>query len=817
MDLLFQDFRYGLRMLVKQRATTALAVLLLGLGVGANSAIFSLVDSLLFRSLPGIERADRLVAMFTGGDGAASVNSYMDYRDFAERATSFAALACYKPLERDLMGGGVTDRVQGLIVTQQFFRTVGVMPALGRFFLPEEDETPNSVAVAVLGYELWQNRFGGERSILGESVQLNGRSFEVVGIAPKGFRGVNLASRPQIYTPMMMQPHFMPTYGNLLDRRGWGGTLVVGRLSDRVTFAGAQEEVEAIGASIVEEFPQAAAGRTYELVPLRQGQLMPASRAFVVPLSILLLAVVGTVLLTACVNVAHLQLARASRRQREIAVRFAMGANRARLLRQLLLESLVLAVLGGFAGLVIARLLIVYLAALPLPFELDLALDLRVLSFALAVALLTGVLFGLVPALRASSSKLVGDLQAAGPRAATGSGRWGKCLVVAQVAVSCCLLVLAGLFARSLVNLISSDPGFSPQRTLVSTIDPSLQGYKPEASGNFFDQLLLKVREMPGVDAASMVNALPGPMNDNVARVTFDGYTPPADEPQPLLNFNLVGTRYFETLEIPLLEGRVFGESDDVRAAPVLVLNREAADRYRALTGRPALGGRVSLDGPDGTWIEIIGVVANTRSLGLRTAPRPAYYAPHKQAIQSGVAGRMTLLVRTAGEPETLVAGVREAVRSLDPNLPLVSVGTLADHVADTLVPERLSTTLLLAAALLTLLLAAVGLYGVLSWSVAQRTAEIGVRMAVGAAAGDLVRWVVREGLVLVAIGIGVGVGLSAAATALASGFFFEVGRLDPTTWIGVFAVLAGAAFLASYLPARRATRVDPVVALRGE
>ncbi len=818
MDRLAQDFRFGLRTLSRSPGFTAVAVITLAVGIGINTAVFSLVNAFLLRPLPQVEDVETLVAMFTSEGGTPGVNAYMDYLDFAERSEAFAGLASYKPLLMDLSTGDNTERVQGMIVSANYFDVLGVEPAAGRFFALEDDDEPDGETAVVLGYSLWQERFAGAADIVGKQARLNGRTFTVVGVAPAGFRGTYLESRPQVFATMMMQPHFMPASGNLLERRGWGGIFVVGRLGDGVGIEQAGDSVAGVAEWIIEQNPQFANwGREYTLVPLHQATLMPGERNAVVLTSSLLMGIMGLVLLVACVNVANLMLTRSVRRRSEIAIRQALGADRVRLFRQLLVESLTLGLLGGAAGLLLAQWGSSLLRRLPFPLELDLSLDARVLGFALIASLATGVVFGLAPAFRAARVDLSCNLRPVLAGGATiGRRRMSSGLVIVQVALSMVLLIVAGLFARTLINLGSIELGFDADNVLAATVDPGLQGYEGAEVKAFYDRLMPRIEAVPGVVAASLVSALPGPENDNSWSISLQGYTPEADE--RLGSYvSYVASDYFETIGIPIMRGRGFTAADD-NGPPSVVINETAAELLAQLTGRDALGGRIGFDGPDGDFVGIIGIAGDSKVGNLRADPRPQTYLPHAQVAALGMGARMSLLVRTgAADPLGVLPGVRTALQETDPNVPVFDATTLEDHLSATLVRERLSAALLGLSAALALLLAGVGLYGVLSYSVARRTKEMGIRIALGARSDEVRLLVVRHGLLLVAIGVVAGVVASAALAVLLSGFLYGVTGTDPLTYAGVVLVIAVVALAASYVPARRATRVDPLVALRSD
>jgi len=812
MDRLGQDFRYGLRSLARSPGFTAIAVLTLGIGIGINTVVFSLVNALLFRPLPHVEEPSRLAVMFSADGGSLGVASYMDYLDFRERTKAFDGFAAHKPLSMDLSTQDGTERISGMIVTEEYFSVLGVRPAAGRFFAPEDNDEVDAETVVVLGHEFWQSAFGGDRDVVGQTVRLNGRNFTIIGVAPDGFRGTFLESRPAVFAPMMMQPHFMPSSGNLLNRRGWGGILTVGRLAEGVTLEQARTDFTSIADWLRAEYPQIASQREYVLVPLDQATILPNNRATVVQLGQLLLGVVGLVLLVACVNIANLSLARSLRRRREMAVRSAIGAGRGRLVRQLLIESVMLASFGGAVAVTLAFSSEGVLKSLPLPFDLDVGVDIRILAFAMGMSVLTGLLFGIVPAVSASRIDLATYMQGSGANSGrSGRQRLTSALVVAQVALSIVLLVGAGLLARTLVNLGSNDLGFDTDNIVVAAVDPTLQGYRGAEVTSYYSRLMERVEASPAVASASLISALPSGGSDSMG-FHIEGFESPD---RLFINFLVAGSRYFETMGIPMLAGRDFGATDDGRGEPVVILNQRAAERFRSLTGREALGAGISFDGPDGPFGRVVGVAADSRTSSVRADPVPMAYVPHAQTPGWS---RMTLLARSStATTDSALGAVRVAFRETDPNVPVVGVTALSAYLDSTLVNERLSAGLLGFSALLALVLASIGLYGVLSYSVGQRNVELGIRMALGAQTGDVRRMVVRQGMVLVLFGVTLGLAAAAASSSLLSGFLFGISSLDATTYIGAIAILAVAALMACYVPARRATRVDPLTALRSD
>ena len=813
MDRMLQDLRFAARALRASPGHTAAAALTMALGIGVNVAIFSLVDALLLRPAPGVKEPARVVALFTAEGGAPSVSSYVDFRDLEQSLATLSGLAAFKPMAMDLSASDTTERIEGMLVTARYFEGLGVEPAAGRFFVADEDRPPDQTPVVVLGWGLWQRRFGGSEEVVGREVRLNGRMFTVIGVAPAGFRGTLLSSRPEAFAPMAMQPHFMPTAGYLLDRRGWGGVLVVGRLSDGATIEQARAELATRGAQLRAEHREAA-DREYRLSPLRQGSLMPEVRSQVMGLSTLLLAVVSLVLLVACSNVANLLLARSAARERELAVRGALGAGRSRLVSLLLTESLLLAVLGGSAGLAVAFGALRPLRRLPLPFELQLGLDARVLAFAAAVTLGSCLLFGLLPALRATRRAPARSLRGTGAAAAA-RPRLAAALVVTQVAVSILLVVLAGLFGQTLLRLGSADLGFRHEDVALATLDPSLQGYQGPATAEFYSSFAQRAGALPGAVASGLASNLPGSGETDSWGVFPAGAA--TAERRMSLQIVFVDPGYFETLGLALREGRFIEPRDSGSAQPVVVLNETAAALVEAELERPALGALLWTGGDDEPPFEVVGVIADSTTGALREPPAPLLHLPLQQAAAAGLVSRMTLLVRSEGEPSAQLPAIRALVRELDPHVPVIATGTLESQLAGSLARERLSAGVLATSALLAVLLAAVGLYGVLGTALSRRTAELGVRMALGARAVDLVRMVVAEGLVLCGLGLLLGLAGAVLASRLIGSWLYGVSALDPATYLAAAAFLALVATVASYLPARRATRLDPVTALRAD
>jgi predicted permease len=816
LDKLTQDIRFAGRQLRRQPAFALIAVATLGLGIGLNTAVFSLINALLFRPLPVVEEPERLVGVFTSDGGGPGVSSYMDFVDFRAEASSFAGLSAFRARDVDISTDGRTERLTGLLVTHDYFRTLGVRPVAGRFFLPEEDEVPGARAVAVLSYGSWQSRFGSDPRAIGGTLTLNGRVFTIVGVAPKRFRGTNLVTVPDIFVPMAMQPHLMPSSGLLLDRRGWGGISIVGRLAPGTALAEAGAEISLIGARLATQHASTNRGRTYSVSSFRDATLPPGVRRGLLGFSGMLVGLVMLVLLIACVNVANLTLARATRRRREMAVRQSLGASRSRIIQQLLTESALLASFGGLLAILLAIWANDLFILLPLPFLPEFGLDGRVFAFAAGGTALTAIAFGLGPALRGARLAPVSGLKgASGLLPGARIIRVNDGLVVAQVALSVAVLVGAGLFARSLINLRLQDPGFDPEHVLTATLDPSLQGYGGAQTKDFHAEVLARIRETPGVRSATITSHLPGPGEDRTS-ISIEGFQPPAGR-RLGIQFSMVGTDYFGTLAIPLLRGRGFTAADREGVPPVIVVNEAAAAFFGDLTSRDALGARISIEGPSGPFMEIVGIVADARSGTLRQDPVPQMYFAWDQVPGDQTFAKMALLARVDGRPEAHTTALRSAVAGVDPNVPVMEVRSLDALLGDGIAPERLAMTITGAAGLLALLLASLGLYGVLSNAVSRRTAEIGIRMALGADRGHVLRRVMIRGLGLTGVGLAFGLAGAVAGSGALSAFLYGVSPRDVSTFVLVAGVLGMVAATASWIPARRATRVDPVVALRYE
>ena len=839
METLLQDVRYGVRMLLKRPGFTLIAVVTIALGIGANTAIFSLVNATLLGRLPVSEPED-LVYVFTGNPGDPyGVSSYPDYAEFRDQNQVFSGLVCAGGIAASLNSDDTTaqaDPVTGLIVSGNYFDVLGVKAKHGRTFSSDEDITPGAHPVVVISDRLWQTRFNGRTDILGQQIKLNGHNFTILGVMPAEFNGTEIGIRRDLYVPMMMQAIMRPPRGgysgemnpDLLKVRGNRWLRLIGRLKPGVSREQAQAELSVITEQQKKAYPDTNDNRIATLTPV--GQSDPLQRDQLISVAGLLMGVVGIVLLIACANVANLLLARASGRRKEIAVRLALGASRWRLVRQLLTESVLLAMCGGLMGTLLAWWITDLWEASPpppgaLPINPDFNLDVRVFGFTLLLALVTGIVFGLVPALQASRPDLVPALkgESRAPDAQRAFNLRGV-LVIAQVALSLVLLISGGLFLRSLWRAQQIDPGFDADRILTAPVTINLLRYTSAQGREFYRQVIERVEALPGVESATLARtvALSGgtsvrglmiegreSLDNNLRSDTGAGGTA-IDNPN-VVNVNTIGMKYFQTLGISLTRGRDFTSQDTADRPGIVIVNETFAARHFA--GEEVIGRRLSLRGQRGPWLEIVGVVRDSKYITLGERATPFVYLPLAQNHETG----MVLHVRTAGDPANLVNAVRGEIQSLDRNLPVPGVAPMTELLDTSLYAARMGAVLLGAFGLLALLLASVGLYGVMSFSVARRTREIGVRMALGAQSRDVLGLVLREGMTLVGVGVGLGVLGALAATRILAGFLYDVSTLDGATFAAIPVALATVALVACYLPAKRATKVDPMVALRYE
>jgi predicted permease len=827
MDALFHDLKHGVRTLAKAPGFTLVVVLTLGLGIGANTAIFTLLDQVLLRLLP-VERPEELVLL--DGPGAnmgarfgEQTFSYPMYRDFRDGNEVFSGVIARFGVPLSLEHQGQSERVAGELVSGNFFEVLGVPPAAGRTLHASDDAAPGAHPVAVLSHGFWQRRFGGDPGIVDATLTVNGRAFTVVGVAAAGFDGVEVGAAPDVFLPIAMKAVATPTWNELENRRFlWLNVLA--RLRPGVTreqaAAGMQVLYRQVNEDEVAQMPDAPP-RFRERFLAKKLQVLPGFRGlsslrreFTRPL-LVLAGMVGLVLLIACANVASLLLARAAAREREMAIRLALGARRGQVLRQLAVESLLLAALGGAAGLALSALVgDVLLHALP--FEqasrtFQSSPDTRVLLFTLAVSLATGLVFGLVPALQATRPRVASTLKdERGTSTSAGHVRFRKGLVVVQVALSLLLLVGAGLFARSLYNLRTLDPGFETRQLLSLAVEPDLNGYSPAAARDLLRRLQERFAAEPGAVGASMASNPLLTDSRMIMTVDMEGYERKEDETTNLF-VNRVGPGYFKTMGIPVVAGREFDERDVVGAPKVALVNETTA-RYFFKDSSP-IGRRLGVGG-DPREIEIVGVVRDGKAYSLRDTPERFFYLP---LLQDEAPNEATFYVRATGAADALAPRLRSVVHEVDPALPVYAMTTMERQVDRSLFFERMIAALAAAFGVLATVLAALGLYGVMSYTVVRRTREIGIRMALGAERGRVLWLVLREVALLAVAGVVLGLPSALALAQLVSSQLYGLSPADPATLVLATAVLAGIAVLAGYLPARRATIVDPVTALRHE
>ncbi len=814
METLFQDIRFGFRRLIKTPGFTVIAILSLALGIGANTAIFSLVNLILFRPLPVASPEQVFSISAVGKDGQFAAFSYPNYLDFRDRNEVLSGLLIYRFVGLSLSRNGNNEKVWGYLVSGNYFDALGVKPALGRTFLPEEDRTRLSHPVVVISHSLWQTRFGGDPSVVDRDILINGRKFKVIGVAPAGFKGTEVIYTPEIYAPFAMQKWIEPE-NDYLDDRGSQNLFAVGRLKPGVSSAQAEASLNILAAQLAKDFPNDNEGLKIQVIP--PGFVLPQIRSQMLGVSAALMGLVALVLLIACTNLANLLLARATERGKEIAIRLSIGASRARIVRQLLTESVMLAVAGGLVGVALARWIIDSIMALKPPIEipitLELSVDWRVLIFSMIVSVITGALFGLVPALQATKTDLVPALKDVVSQSGVRRSLLRNGLVVAQIAVSLLLLVAAGLTLRALQQLRSMNPGFNPENALMMNFDLTLQGYQTDAGMQLRKQLLNRVESLPGVQSASITDSMPLSMNYNGTAILIEGQPQERGVNAPQAMTADIGLKYFETIGTPLVAGRELNEQDQEGKTRSAVVNETFARKFfpGANPIENALGKQFRTS-PEGQPWQIAGVARDGKYWNIGEEPRSFAWFPIGDQLTFN-----TLIVRTTSRPENLIGAIRGEFRNLDPNLPVTNVKTLTEHMSLSLFPARAFAALLSAFGLLALTLAAIGIFGVMSYAVSQRTREIGIRMALGADTKEIFKLVVGRGLSLTLIGAGIGLVMALIGTRFLSSLLHNVSAIDPLTFVAVTLLLSAVAFLACYFPARRAMKTDPMVALRYE
>ena len=808
MSTILQDLRFALRGLLKQRGFTLIAVLTLALGIGANSAIFGIVNAVLLRPLPYRE-PDRVVLLWSHWTNWSKTwVSQGELVDYQEQARSLEHVGAFSSTSFNLTGGGDPLRVRAAQVQPEVLAALGAQPLAGRLFTADEDR-PGHEHVVMLTEGLWRSQFGSDPSIVGRTIQLDAEPYTVVGVLPAALRlPLDYASRTftQVWVPLALGP-------NDPQARGNHGLFALGRLRPGIPLAQAQAEIDTITRGFFQRFVNfydKAFGLTLVPAPLEVfGDVRPA-------LDVLLLAV-GAVLLIACANVANLLLARSDARQKELAIRVVLGAGRGRIVRQLLTESMVLSAIGGAAGVALAYGLtrgLIALDPLKIPRVQDIAIDGRVLAFTAAISIVTGILFGIVPAIQSSRADLQPALKEGGRNSRVATGWLRRVLVVGEVAASVVLVAAALLLSRSFARLLDVDAGFNPSHVLtMRTSLPSASYADVPATVKAYVELGRRLRESPGVQSAGAVTGLPLTSTRGDWGIQIEGRVAAPGERSIAADWQVVTPGYFEAIGVPLREGRTITGADRADTLPVIVVNESMAHKY--WPGGSPIGRRMKMGGAATPWITVVGVVADVHHRGLDAVPRPEMYRPHAQyPFRSPT---LTWVLRTAGDPRSAIGHARAAIAAVDPSLGVSDVATMEQVMADSTSDRRLNMLLFLMLGGLALVLATVGVYGVVAYSVTQRAHEIGVRMAIGAKPADVVRMVLSEGGGLAVAGVAAGSMVALAGARLIRGLLFEVSATDPLTFAAVAVGLLGVALLASYIPARRATRVDPMIALRRE
>ena len=808
MSSILQDLRYGLRALLRRPTFTLVAVATLALGIGVNTAIFSVVNAVLMRGLPYPNSEQLVVVWETSVQPGQDVNNRNEvamgnFLDWRSQQTVFDGLAALNYSNVNLTGSAEPERIQGAVVTTNFFSLLGTTPIIGRGFLAEE-ENADSARTIIISHGLWQRRFGNDPGVIGQTLTVNANTVTVIGVLPSTFEfEFPITRQIEIWMPMRISASNTNRQSHYL--------YIIGRLRRTVPIDQAQAGMTVVANQLQQQYPETNSNRGVNLIPLQQ-QLVGDTR----PYLRVLFTAVGFVLLIACANVACLLLARVNARYREIAIRLALGATRWRIVRQLLTESMLLAAIGGLAGFLLAYWqtdLLVALAPPEVPRLGEISLNSQVLAWTLAVSLATGVLFGLAPALGASKPELNESLKEGGRSVVEGRSRLRNVLVVSEIALAFMLLIGAGLLIKSFLRLQHVSPGFDPKNVLTMNVSLPRQKYKESQRINsFFEQLISKVSSIPGVEVVGGIDPLPFGGSDGTTGFVVEGATPLPVAERPEVGERTSTSNYFQAMRIPVIKGRTFKQGDREDAPRVVMINEELAQRF--WPNEDVIGKRLGFKSSDPqVWHEIIGIVGNVKHRRLDVAPKPELYFPYSQYPDTF----MTLVVRTALEPVNAIAAIRNQVLSLDPDQPIFDIKTMDERLSSSVAVNRFVMLLIGVFAGLATILAAVGIYGVMAFTVSQRTHEIGVRMALGASARDVIRLVLSRGLMLVSSGMGIGIAGALTLSRVMESLVFEVSTTDPWMFALISAVLAAVAMLSCFLPAYKAVRIDPMIALRYE
>ncbi|MBY0496495.1 MAG: ABC transporter permease [Cyanobacteria bacterium] len=813
MSTLIADIRYSFRSLLKNPGLTLAAVLSIGLGIGANTTIFTWVQAVLFRPIPlAADPSTIRIASMENREGQSRSWSYPNFVDFRDRTTMLDVIA-QDDQTFSIAVDDTAERAWGALVSGNYFEVMGIRPAAGRFFTAKDDVTPGGHPLAVLSYSNWQRRFAGDPNVIGKQVTINNTPITIIGVAPEGFIGSFFGVATAAWVPMAMQKEMMG--GDRMNQRGNGWFQSIVRLKPGVSQEQAQAEASSIMAQLEQEYREVNDGRRLRIVQPWEAPF--GATTVLAPILGVLTVLVALVLVIACANVANLLLSKAVSRRREVAVRFSLGASRTRLIRQLLTESFMLAALAGIAGVVMAYwtmdVIMAFVPPVDMPIDLGLRMDGTTLVFALIVSMVTGLIFGLAPALQSSSSQTINALKEEGRSGSGGrsTGRLRNALVVAQVAVCLVLLVAATLFLRSFIAAQELSPGFDASHVVTASMDMFPSGYTGERHRDFQRRAIEAVSAIPGIQSAAFGSRLPlGFGGNNSTGIGVEGYVPRENE-EIVISYSTVGPKYFETMSIPIRQGREYNDTDTLQSPRTLVINEAMARRYWPEGN--ALGGRIRLGQ---NLAEVIGIVADAKYGSINERPLPQLFFPMSRSEVS----TLRLFAKASGDPAPMVAEIRNAIRGIDASLPVYDARTLNEHMQVAVFAQRMAADLLGAMGVLALVLAAIGLYGVMAYAVSQRTQELGIRLALGASPGSLLNMIVGQGMKLTTIGVVIGLALSLGAFGSIGAvrtLLPGISPLDPVTFIAVPIVLGLIAFLASWIPGRRAGKVDPLVALRYE
>lgn len=805
---IIQDIRFAIRRLRKTPTFALIAIISLALGIGANASIFSLVNTALLRPLP-VDKPEQLKIIYgTIQQGKVdTIFSYLNYKDIRDRGKTAIDIAAYRFVPLSMNHQGQNKRLWGYLVSGNYFDVLGIKPSQGRWFSAEEDLTPGSHPVVVISYSCWQTKFGADPQIIDKQILINSNKYTVIAVAPKDFVGTEVSYNAEIFVPMMMAKQIEPL-GDLLESRTNDNIFAIGRL--KLPSQQVQSALQAIMQGLAEEYPNDNQGRGIKLAT--PGLFIPEIRESVIAFSWILMSVVGIVVLIACVNLANLLLARATERRKEIAVRIALGATRFQLIKQMLTESLLLGIVGGSLGLILSFWINDFVAKFKLPTDIpivfNLAIDWRVISFTFILSIFTGIFFGLLPAVQASKTDLIAAL-----KDETSIGKFSRSwlrnlLVIAQIALSLLLLVSSGLIIHGLQKAQTLRPGFEPSNVASISFDLTLQGYDKEKGKVFHSKALDIAKSLPSIESATLVNILPLSIEFNNTSIYIEGQTVTKSTDLPLAVPYNIYPQYFQTMGISL-RGRDFTENDKNEDSRVAVVNETFASRF--FSGQDAIGKRFNFSGPENPYWTIIGVCADGKYNSLNEEQKLAIYLP----MLRNYTAPATLIIKTKSNPENVLASLRDNIQSLDPTLPLYDVKTLKQHLNIPLFPAKIAATILSSFAILALILAAIGIYGTMSYVVSQRSREMGIRIALGAKTSDILKMIVGQAMKLVVVGLGLGLIAAYSLTKFLSSLLYGVSATDTLTFVVVLILLTAIALIACLIPAIRAAKTDPMIVLR--